>query len=486
MPEDLSADEGVAGAALEPVPGPVCLLAGIGLANGVHHGRTLLGARATVLTYSDQGDEAPARRTLPWVVVRERETREGERRRVSVKEVRALLGDAARAIPIARLRSGQAPPMACGIWIARSVAAAKWIAQHPEPVARHAACDPASEAVYLDHLLAASAEAPFVRADDRWFGPGAWKRLAPFDRRLVREERAEEGRHGEAWRYQGWEPVELLIQPELIEREPFRVLTHGRRSELLGTLSHGELAFRAHPGAIFHLDGNPFRVRTVDQEEREVRVTAEKRRAVAAGRRTLPSLRRHHEILEVHETRPPLGDGSLPAMGRIEVFDAVSGYQLIRTGGRAAEEIELDPPFTTAYATTASWIDLQPATARVALDAGAEYAEVLACIAHVLRARLLWRLDLGCFGEVLVAAYGSHAGFDGGGIFLHEAVPFGTGAAVAAIDLLPELLHQSLADLEAGNLGPPVPEPNLELKHAPCSAEVRRGAIALLRALTTA
>ena len=465
-------------------PGPVCLLAGIGLANGIHHGRSLLGARATLLTHSDRGEEAPARRTVPWVIVQESAgSVGGKQRRATVKAIRAALGAAAHSVPVVRLRPGQAPPMACGVWIVRSLEAAAWIEAHPVPSARYAACDPASEAIYLDHLLAASAEAPFVRADDRWFGPGAWKRLAPFDRRLVREERAEEGRHGEAWRYQGWEPIELLIQPDLIEREPFRVLTHGRRSELLGTLSHGELAFRAHPGAIFHIADQPLRVRAVDQEEREVRVTFEKRRAIAAGRATRPQLRRHHEILEVRETRPPLADGSLPVLGRLEVFDAVSSYDLIKTGGRKAERMELDPPFTTAYPTTAMWLDFQPATAQAAIAVGAEYGAALACIAHLLRSRLLWRIDARFFGEVVAAAYPSHAGFDGGGVFLHEAVPFGTGAAVAALELLPDLLRDALADLEAGNMGPPVRPARLQLPEPDYDQKTRRGAIALLNAL---
>lgn len=453
----------------ESAPGPAVVLAGNGISNGLAHGRSLLGSGRVAVA---SGQE-PSQVSRPWVVV---DDSAGD----AHGRVLEALGERP-GLPIELVSSG-VPPRRRGIFLLRSPRLAAWLRQHPEPCFTHAAIDPASEAIQLNHLLAASAEAVFLRSDDRWFGPGAWKKLAPFHRRLVREEHSESGKHGDAWRYQGWEPADLLVQPDLIEREPFRVTTHGRRSSRIGELSHGAVALLAHPGAILHLADKAYRVRKVDLDEREIRVSPENARAIAAGRKTLPRHRRHHEILRALRTAPPFGDGSLAALGEIEIVESVTSYDLIKTGGRQPEPAAIEPAFVTSYASSAAWVDFAPGVLQSVLASGADRRVALGLVAEALRVRLIWRIGAERCGEILVAPYASHASFDGGGFFVHEAVPHGTGVAHAAWDLLPELLKSALGDLQRCAM-PPLAAARLSAAPEPGSDSDRRGAIALIEHL---
>ncbi|MAE70231.1 MAG: hypothetical protein CME06_07145, partial [Gemmatimonadetes bacterium] len=427
------------------VAGPVRIVVGFGLANARDHAESLLGSAVDIVGGQDYV-------ALPRVLV-DAAAAEGACRdtiRGALVEEERWRG--VRVHSLGRELSPRSP----GIWLVERPGPIEWFRSTRGKVARrHAAHDHEADTVRIDQLLAASAEAPLAPGDDRWFGAGAWSLLEALDQRLVLGEEAEDGSVESAWRYRGWEPPGALVQPEALERAPFRVVTSGRVYEVVGALCHGEVAFAAHPGAILEVGGEHFRVRDVDLDEREIWVSRQKKAAIESGRGTVPRHRRHHEITEVMRTRAPLGDGSLPVLGRVEVIDTVTGYSLSRTAGRKAEACGLDPPFVTTYLTTCAWIDLVPARSTEIEAAGGDRTEVLNFVADLLGRFLILRIGTEHFGEVVVAAYRSHAALDGGGIFVHEAMPCGAGAAGAFLDLLPELLESAARTLRSGTALPP-------------------------------
>ncbi len=452
---------------------PVRVVSGFGLSNAREHAELLLGSTVEIV----EGEESVE---LPWVLVDAsagaapcrdtiRETLKGDERWREI-DVRSLQGELGSYSP--------------GIWLVERPGEIEWFRSAACKAARrHAACDPDSEAVRIDQLLAASAEAPLAPGDERWFGAGTWALLEPFDQRLVQGEEAEDGSVESAWRYRGWEPPEALVQPEALERVPFRVVTSGRKYEVVGSLCHGEVAFAAHEGAILEIGREHFRVREVDLDEREIWVSPQKKAAIESGRGTVPRHRRHHEIVEVIRAHSSLGDGSLPVLGRVEVVDTVAGYSLTRTAGRQPELCELDPPFVTTYLTTCAWIDLVPGSLARIDAAGGGRAETLAFAADLLGRLLVLRIGAEHVGEVVVSAYRSHAALDGGGIFVHEAMPHGSGVANAFLDLLPELLESAARTLRFDSAMPPRLPGRLFGGGERADSTTRRGGLALVERL---
>ncbi len=454
---------------LADLPALTRVVTGTGLSNGHPHAEALLGAAA-----EEHAGDAVLR--APWLVVdlRAPEAPSADR----LREMLAAQGWSEIAL---RGAGAAGAPAAPGIWSIDDPAAGQRLCTPAPPAPRHAACDPDSEAFRRAHLLAAAAEVPLAQDDDRWFGEGAWGSLEPLRERQVQEEHADDECEQPIWRYCGWVPPAALVLPEAPERDPFQVQTRGRRSEIVASLHHGEVARLAHPGAILGLGERHFRVREVDLEEREIRVSIEKPGAIASGRRTDPHHRRHHEIIEVWRAFPLLAEGSLPVLGQVEVVETVDSYQLMPTRGREPERVALDPPFVTTYLATAAWVDLMPRT----LERGGASVAALEQVADLMRRHLLLRTGARHAAELLVAAYRSHAALDGGGIFAHEVAPHGTGMARAFLELLSELLRSSLRTLReedapppfAGRLQSPPPAPD---------ARVRRAAIALLELLSGA
>lgn len=416
---------------------PAWLVADAALANPVEHLERLLGPLTSRVVAEDSGEKGP-------LVVA---TRADEEEALQVTRAATLLGqppsdgaDDARWAPTVRGWSlGDEVPRA-GVHVV-GPALASFIRGRSEvfsrPGRRWGHLEQERGGIRRDELLAAAAELSLIESDDDYFGDGAYASLAPFEGRLVQG--VKEGEPEEAipaWRYVGWEPADVLVQPSVVEREPFRVMSTGRRAAILGSLHRGAVALLAHPGAIIHLDGAPWSVTALDLDEAEIRVRPENVRAVKAGRATRPICRRLHQV-QGGPARPTSELGL--QVGVIRVLDAVTAYGLTPTAGRPEEPVALEPELVVTYETMGAWMDLPPRILRDLAHAGFYVPAVLASVARTVAGWLAWRAGTRTTGQILVTPYTSHAQLDGGGIFIHEDVPGGAGMARCAAELWPDL-----------------------------------------------
>ncbi len=201
------------------------------------------------------------------------------------------------------------------------------------------------------HLVCAASELPLTKSDSKYFG----QQTAQIVESLIEDDSLESSEDGTARYVRRGRPQFSVSLSGTAEAQYQLEAYDGTKSRPLEKLGAGRAMREAHPGAIFHHQGIPYRVNHVDHSRLRISVSAEK----SANFTVAASLR---NLLPDPPSRSAVGGaGTIFTWGRAIILESVIGYKEYSPNREEPKRHSVETP-SRSYATEAVTITLPKVT----------------------------------------------------------------------------------------------------------------------------
>ncbi len=199
-----------------------------------------------------------------------------------------------------------------------------------ETAYEHAAIDCRNPIALSGHLLCAAAEVPIRDSDCRYFGPEMKEYLAALMEQKILTQT------GKGIVYAGSSRASELVSLSGSASGGYRITHNGR---LIETMDDSQAYREAYPGAIILHQGESYIVRSMNREDRQIRVEA-----INVDYHTRPLMRKTVEVDTILESSE-YGGFTISSAG-VTVTEELYGYRIVRYD-RVIGSADLDaPPFS--------------------------------------------------------------------------------------------------------------------------------------------
>jgi DEAD/DEAH box helicase domain-containing protein len=316
-------------------------------------------------------------------------------------------------------RAGRSGEAALGVLIAGDDPLDQYLVGHPAELfarpAEDAIVDPGNPYVLGPHLRCATQEDPLDRETaEEWFGTGATALIEADAESGVLRERG--GRF--FWTGRGRAAADVSLRST--GGRPLRIVDTATGA-LVGDVDEARAYRQTHPGAIYLHQGQAYEITDLDRDRRLVAA----RPAPEASHTTRARVQTDVRVVDEREGRD-LGEVTV-TLGRVEVSEQVTGYDVLDQSRRVIDQRELDLP-AVRLTTVAIWWAIAPkgvaqsgiGSARLA---GALHAAEHAAIGLLPLIALCDRWDLGGLSTTL------HPDTEKPTVFIYDGVAGGAGLA---------------------------------------------------------
>jgi DEAD/DEAH box helicase domain-containing protein len=335
------------------------------------------------------------------------------------------------------------------VYVAGEDALDQFFCRHPEDFLERpveaAILDHESPEIYMAHLLCAAFEGPLSSADGEILGP-RWEAYAEALVSAGELRRRSRGREGLYVLRNPGDYPSARVSLRSASPDSFAIVdtTSG---ELLGSTEAARAHSTVHQGAVYHHQGRPYEVQTLDVERREALV-----RPFDGDWYTRPKRETDTTIERLLDRREALGVAL--SFGQVSVTETVLGYQRVGVQDhRQVDLIALDLP-QTSFTTQAMWYELDPGrlAEMVSMEKllGTLHAAEHAQIAVLPLLAMCDRWDIGGLSTNL------HPQTRGPTIFIYDGHPGGVGITRTAFMRFEELCgdaHRLIAECPCTNPG---------------------------------
>jgi DEAD/DEAH box helicase domain-containing protein len=266
-------------------------------------------------------------------------------------------------------RAGREAQQAIAILVAGDDQLDQWLMAHPTEVFTRppepAVVNPDNPYVLLPHLACAAYEQPLQHDDERWWGDSldeGVRQLVQADRLKVRPRRGAADEPMAFWSGRGWPSRGVGLRSGASDE--FRIAMAD--DTIVGTVDYSRAFRLVHPGAVYLHQGQAFRVRTLDLDDRVAYVEPSN-----GAEYTQPRVDTDISLLAEEESRS-VGHSRL-GIGPVRVRSQVVGYKRFDAfTGDLLGHADLTLP-TTELETRAFWY-VVPDDVLAAADVGAAAA----------------------------------------------------------------------------------------------------------------
>ncbi len=293
--------------------------------------------------------------------------------------------------------------------------------------------DPGNRVVASDHLVCAGAEIPLTREEDeRRYAPGTFDVVRDLEREggLVRDADSER-----------WYSFRRNPQRGVNLRgigNTYTILRGGEGEgapRVIGTVDAVRAFHECHEGAVYLHLGQQYLVRSMDLENRKVRVVP-----VDSDYYTEVKAEKQTEILETLASRN-LGPATV-RLGRLKVTEEILGYEKRRLSGRdriSSHPLTL-PPLT--FETVGLWIELPEELRGMVVEREGHFMGGIHAVEHAAISLfpLLAICDRSDIGGI---SYPLHPQIGRGAVFIYDGYPGGVGLASKGYEALEDLLDRT-------------------------------------------
>jgi len=317
-------------------------------------------------------------------------------------------------------RAGRAGGPSAGVLVAADDPLDQYLVHHADELLgrppEDAIVDPENPYVLGPHLRCACQEVPLDDEEAvRWFGPTAPALLAAdVEAGILRD------RGGKRY-WIGRRRAAAGVNIRSAGGEPLRIVD-ATTGALVGDVEEARAYRQVHAGAVYLHQGRVYEVTQLDLTRRLALV----REAPDIGHTT--RARAEVDVTVVDEREGTEWGEIAIRLGRVEVTEQVTGYDVVRAGSREVlERVDLDLPVLTLR-TVAVWYAIPPATlvaagVDLARGPGALHAAEHAAISLLPLIALCDRWDIGGLSTMLHADTGLPS------VFVYDGYPGGAGLA---------------------------------------------------------
>ena len=335
-------------------------------------------------------------------------------------------------------RAGRGVREALNVLIALDNPLDQYFMRHPTALfgrsPEHALVAPDNVHILLKHLPCAAYEKPLSNEDERLFGPGFVEAMLQLERDLSLEYR------DERWFFRGIGYPAEKVSLRAVSTNKVGILDASQNYRLLEELEEATAPARAHPGAIYLHQGEPYLISQLDLEMGIAYASPEE-----VDYYTQPRETSHVAVIETRRCKR-LG-ASEACFGKLSVTQQVIGYRRLRHFDDAVLSIEpLDMP-EQSFDTMGLWFDvpseiLQGVVRRELDPNGGLHAVEHAAIAILPLFAMCDRQDIGGFSTP------HHPDTGRAQIFVYDAYPGGVGIAEKGFELLLQLWQTTLTAIQ--------------------------------------
>src|SRR3989454_2422745 len=294
--------------------------------------------------------------------------------------------------------------------------------------------DPANPVIAGNHLVCAGAEIPLSReGDEARYGPETFRVVKALEESggLVRDADRERwysfrrNPHRDV-NLRGIGSTYTILQGE----------NGGRSAKVIGTVDAVRAFHECHEGAIYLHLGQQYLVRSLEVEERRIRVEP-----VDSDYYTEVRAEKQTEILETLASRK-LGPADV-RLGRLKVTEEILGYEKRRLSGRdrlSSHPLQL-PPIT--FETVGLWLELPEELRGMVVQREGHFMGGIHAVEHAAISLfpLLAICDRSDIGGI---SYPLHPQIGRSAIFIYDGYPGGGGLAAKGDEGLEDLLGRTL------------------------------------------
>ncbi len=330
-------------------------------------------------------------------------------------------------------RVGRAGREALILLIASKDALDQFFMKHPEQFfgrrIEDAVVDPANRYIMKSHLVCAARELPLTTDEPEYQLPGWREALGE----LVAEGALLESAEGDCW-YAARKQPHRMVNMRTIG-ESWTLYEEGA-TNLIGTVSGGQVYSECHEGAIYLHRGRQFLIGAHDPARHQIQA-----REVDEPYYTRPRTEKETEVLAELRSRPM--PGFLAKLGRLKVSSQVVGYEKVRVGDQVAiSQHPLEAP-VEHFETIGFWLELEQHFKKDLRSHGHHYMGSLHAVEHAMKS-LFPFLALSKGTDLGGICYPMHPQLRKGAIFIYDYHPGGIGLAEKGFSLLDQLLALTL------------------------------------------
>ena len=330
-------------------------------------------------------------------------------------------------------RVGRAGRASLVLLIASKDALDQFFMQHPQHffgrAVEDAVVDPANAYILKSHLACAASEAPLVLAEPEYRLPG-WREAVDA---LVQEGVLLQSAAGDAW-YAARKKPQRLVNLRTIGES--WTIHDQRTTQLIGTVSGGQVYAECYDGAIYLHRGRQYLIDGRDPSKGQI-VAKE----VDVPYYTRAKTDKDTEILAELRSRPM--QGFLAKLGRLKVSSQVVGYEKVRVGDQAViSQHALESP-VEHFETIGFWLELDTYFKNDLKRQQFHYMGSIHAVEHAMKS-LFPLLALSNRTDVGGICYPLHPQLRQGAIFIYDYYPGGIGLAEKGFAVLDQLLDMTL------------------------------------------
>ena len=339
-------------------------------------------------------------------------------------------------------RAGRGLQPSASVLVAGDDQLDQWIMKHPadllERPPERAVINPDNPFVLGPHLACAAFEKPLAPTDDRYWGDA----LDDGVRDLVRDDRMVLKPSGQGHAlgvYAGRDRPSRAIGLRSSSSDEVQIVRVD--GSLVGTVDTARACSAVHTGAIYLHQGRPYRVRSLDLDDRVATVEDSDGNEYTQARTTVDI------TISSTDASARLGDsGAEVFLGAVDVTSQVVGYQRREVRSRrilAHETLDLPPETlsTRAFWFTVPVAVIERANVEASAVPGALHATEHAAIGMLPLFTICDRWDVGGVSTPW------HSGAGGPAIFIHDAHPGGAGVAELGFEQHILLLEATLESM---------------------------------------
>lgn len=318
----------------------------------------------------------------------------------------------------------------------------QYFMRHPQELFgrphEHALIDPGNVYVLEQHLPCAAHELPLTPADEAHFGQGFVPAMVSLEKQglLVYEP------DQDCWYYRGRDyPAERMgTLRGALGSQPVALLDASQKFRRLEEMDSFTAPSRAHPGAIYLHQGEPYLVRELDLEKGQAILTPARVDYYTQAREL-------SEISIIRSFRHRAFKTSTAYWGAVRVTRQVVGFRRVRQySEEQLDEQVLEMPAHT-FETRALWWDIPPAWASALGRRGWDFLGGLHAVEHAAIGLLPLfamcdRWDIGGLSTP------AHPDTGGPQIFIYDGHPGGVGITEQGFALLTDLWQATLTALK--------------------------------------
>ncbi|MXR22510.1 DUF1998 domain-containing protein, partial [Halobacterium sp. PCN9] len=339
-------------------------------------------------------------------------------------------------------RAGRGTDPAAVVLVAGEDQLDQYVMTHPDALfdgdPEDAIVDPANEHL-LDPHIASAARENWLAPDDDVYFPRFKDRVGTLERRGVLERRSTP--HGMRWTYAGDDSPQHEMSLRSIDDREVQLLDPA--GDTIASLEFSDALRDAHPGAIYHQQGQRYEVTDLDLDACVAELSP-----TWADHYTRVLTDKDMDVREDRETHAPLARDDVPVtFADVTLTEQVTGYE--RRDAKRGETLgtmPVDLPPQTLE-TKALYYTVPPDVETALRDAGdlpgAIHAAEHAMISMFPTELLCDRGDIGGLSTPVHLHTGRPT------IFIYDGYPGGVGLARAGFDSITALAERTLSMLEA-------------------------------------